>query len=91
MNISLDYDGTYTEDPEFWHEVIRLAKDRGHNIYCISFREEQHMGEVHQSLDEHLGAENIIGTSFRSKSFTAFKKLGVRIDDMPQFIEEGQL
>lgn len=38
MNLALDFDDTYTKDPELWHEVIRLAELRGHRVYVVTCR-----------------------------------------------------
>lgn len=42
MNIALDYDNTYTVDPEFWYEFITNAKERGYNIFIVTYRDERH-------------------------------------------------
>ena len=34
MLIAIDYDNTYTADPEWWDEVIRSGQERGHTIVC---------------------------------------------------------
>jgi hypothetical protein len=39
MNIAIDYDGTFTADPEFWIAIIALAEKRGHKVYCVTKRE----------------------------------------------------
>jgi len=36
--ISLDYDRTYTADPELWDAFIALAQSRGHTLICITMR-----------------------------------------------------
>jgi hypothetical protein len=36
--IALDYDDTYTEDPEFWEQFIESAGKRGHIVVCVTFR-----------------------------------------------------
>jgi hypothetical protein len=38
MRIALDYDGTYTADPEFWGRFCDLAKRAGHSVVCITMR-----------------------------------------------------
>ncbi len=42
MNIALDYDGTYTADPDFWYEFINTAKVRGHDVFIVTFRDEDY-------------------------------------------------
>lgn len=38
MNIALDYDGTYTSDPEFWEWFVRKAQSRGFSVYVVTMR-----------------------------------------------------
>ena len=36
--IAIDYDETYTADTEFWLDVIKLGKSRGHKFICVTAR-----------------------------------------------------
>ena len=38
MNISLDFDATYTHDPQAWDAVIDLMQARGHKVHCVTCR-----------------------------------------------------
>lgn len=38
MRIALDWDGTYTADPEFWDDFARLARARGHEVTIVTGR-----------------------------------------------------
>lgn len=38
MKIALDYDKTFTADPELWTQFVRSAKLRGHDIAFVTFR-----------------------------------------------------
>lgn len=38
MRIALDYDGTYTRDPEFWDKFIVAAVVAGHQVVCVTQR-----------------------------------------------------
>ena len=73
MRISLDYDGTFTEDPKFWTEFIGLAKTFGHEVVCISSR-------FPSNPPVGVPAE-IICCSFTAKSKTTWAD--VWIDDHP--------
>ena len=42
MKIALDYDNTYTADPEFWYEFMLDAKERGHDIFIVTYRDERY-------------------------------------------------
>ena len=48
MIIALDYDGTYTADPELWDMFIFTAHQRGHQVHLVTMRHESEpvrMGE----------------------------------------------
>lgn len=38
MKIALDYDGTYTADPELWNKFIANAVECGHDVFCVTMR-----------------------------------------------------
>ncbi|MDE2144894.1 MAG: hypothetical protein KGJ01_02940 [Patescibacteria group bacterium] len=38
LNIALDYDGTYTRDPDFWKSFVQKAKESGHKVFCVTKR-----------------------------------------------------
>lgn len=38
MLISIDYDDTFTADPDFWREFIERAKAHGHAVVCVTAR-----------------------------------------------------
>lgn len=42
MRIALDYDNTYTEDPEFWYEFMETARGKGYEIFIVTFRDERY-------------------------------------------------
>jgi len=91
VTFSLDYDGTFTSDPELWLEFIKLAHQRGHKVVCVTMR---HPAEVHEALfDPRLKAlVNVYPTSREAKK-AHMRKQGVNIhiwiDDVPEWIFEG--
>lgn len=38
MILALDYDDTFTLDPDFWLEVVRVARERGHIVQIVTRR-----------------------------------------------------
>ncbi len=36
MNIALDWDGTFTRDPQFYMQAIDMARYCGHNVYIVT-------------------------------------------------------
>jgi hypothetical protein len=45
MLICLDFDGTYTLDPEFWDCFINKAHTSGHVVICATMRHEESEGK----------------------------------------------
>lgn len=41
MKLALDYDGTYTLDPDFWLDVVDLARIYGHEVRIVTHRDER--------------------------------------------------
>ena len=39
--ICIDYDQTYSADPELWIPFIKLAQERGHEVICVTMRHER--------------------------------------------------
>ena len=92
MNISLDYDDTYTRDPQFWNTVIANAQLRGHNVYLVTARTPEQCEEVYNSVGKILGRENCFFTSMQGKKkfMWAMKiRIDVWVDDMPDMIVTG--
>lgn len=88
MNISLDYDGTYTEDKEFWDDFIDSAHDHGHKIWIVTLRS----GE-HDKIEEWFtGCIPIVYCSGRPKE-EVVREMGehinIWIDDQPNCITKG--
>ena len=42
MNIALDYDGTYTLNPEFWDSFIEKSVAEGHDIRVVTVRDDRY-------------------------------------------------
>jgi hypothetical protein len=83
MIIALDYDGTYTADPDLWDSFIHASHSRGHQVHVVTMR--------HESEPVRMGAQpaRIHYTDRRAKRpFMQSKGLSVQIwiDDMPDFI-----
>lgn len=85
MVFSLDYDGTYSEDNELWLDFIDKAKARGHEVICISARDQ----DDKDICKELLSRVRFVGTSGAHKYEYAFQlgiNVDVWIDDMPECI-----
>lgn len=89
--ISLDYDNTYTRDPEMWLEFVKDAQKRGHKVYCITYRYEHECIDMDSRLTQLV---EVIPTGRRAKrSFarTMLIQVDIWIDDQPDYIVSGDL
>lgn len=87
MNISLDYDNTYTRDPKLWDMFISMAQSNGHKVYCVTMRSAAEIDDVVRDLDGKVDA--IFGTNRIAKEKVMFREgisIDVWIDDMPFFV-----
>ena len=73
MNIAIDYDGTYSVDPEMWKEVFRTFRNWGHCVYCVTKR--------YELLSSDIQKEMTIPIIHATKSKKeAVRKHGIEID-----------
>ncbi len=89
MNISIDYDETYTCDPEAWDSVIKVLKGCGHTVYCVTMRH----SDLHESLEVMANlngkVDAIFFTGRKGKKDFMYEQginINVWIDDMPLFV-----
>lgn len=78
MIVSIDYDGTFTADPEIWTEIIKLLQARGHQVICTTNRRAESPGsqEVRNNL-EALVPIVFAGNQFKRD---AAKQQGWKVD-----------
>lgn len=92
MMLAIDYDETYTEDPEFWDLVIALAVARGHSVICATMRHEHEGDEIRKYLGHKV--ERIIFTGRKAKH-QFVQEAGyypsVWIDDSPHWLFQDAL
>jgi len=86
MILALDYDKTYTEDPEMWQQFITLAHKQNHTVMCVTLRHDFENGDMCKILIDRV---RVIYTGRQAKR-EFVKNLGVWIDvwidDTPDFI-----
>ncbi|WP_293371460.1 hypothetical protein [Nevskia sp.] len=88
MLIALDYDQTYTADPEGWNAVVELMTARGHSFVCVTGRTEP------PGTDEPHIPMPVVCAGDRMKSSAAHRAgyhVDVWIDDCPSTIEQVRL
>lgn len=87
MNIGLDYDDTYTRDPKSWDMFIFIMRQAGHNVYIVTWRDEEEGKAVHQELAHKT--DGIYCTDRKAKAKFMFDQgicIDVWIDDNPSAI-----
>lgn len=82
MRIALDYDGTYTEDPELWDAFIRVAQSFGHEVMIVTMRYPQEAIR-HEVPCEIFYTGRLAKRQFMQRLSIEFT---VWIDDIPEFI-----
>lgn len=85
LKIALDYDETYTEDPIMWGLFIGLAKQRGHEVKFVTYRDSRW---TTQNDDIILSAHNEdIDIEFtQGNQKCNFYDADIWIDDRPETI-----
>jgi len=93
MLIALDYDGTYTADPDLWNVFIANARDRGHSIVVATMRHNALEGdEVRSALGELV--DLIVFTERKAKKqFLRNMNIipDIWIDDNPDWLYEDSI
>ncbi len=89
MNLSLDYDGTYTRDPIIWDAAIKVLRQAGHKVYVVTMRydNEREGTPVRLALALHADAIYFTGRKAKQKFMHDHGiRIDVWIDDQPGFI-----
>jgi hypothetical protein len=92
MNISIDFDDTYTRDPQLWNEFVCSAHAKGHTVYCVTARGMHYSDEVTEvtdSIGKFVSPHNCIFTDGKPKRQFCLDigiVIHVWIDDMPEAI-----
>lgn len=91
MNIGLDYDGTFTEDPEYWNNMIQYGNLHGHTYYLVTSRPEDEYEDIYKSV--MIPIDNIHFTSGVAKipyMESQGIEIDVWIDNEPEYITEDK-
>ena len=81
MIIALDYDKTYTVDPELWISFIETAQSRGHDVKIVTMRYPE------ETIDNVPCDVVYTSRQAKRKCFSA----DIWIDDSPHWIFEDAL
>lgn len=87
MKIALDFDGTFTEEPDLWVDFIRAFQSKGHKIYIVTFRSPHQRHEAMDYLNV-LGVRTIFTDRTPKKKYCDKHgiKIDIWIDDQPELI-----
>jgi len=90
MIVAIDFDQTFTADPNMWAGFIDLANDYGHRIICVTCRPKWDTGGMEQ-IEKIIGKDNIFFTDNECKiSYMEGKcHVDIWIDDTPATITGG--
>ena len=88
MLIAIDFDSTYTIDPEFWNSFILMSKSHDHQIICVTMR----YSEEKWFIEESIGKLCKIYYTGRKAKKLFINNLGLNpdvwIDDSPQYVNK---
>lgn len=91
---SLDFDDTFTADPELWAAFVKLGLSRGHTFYCVTARRSTVENEdaINDLFEEHGIQMPIIFSNLGSKMDEVERrgiKIDIWLDDAPYAIVQG--
>lgn len=90
MNVSLDFDNTYTRDPETWDEVVKLFRAKGHKVYVVTMRYLDGWEDIPVTKALKDKVDGIFFTSRKAKKSFMFNEgisIDVWLDDIPYFVD----
>lgn len=89
MNIALDYDGTYTSDPNLWLRFILDCQAAGHSVWIVTMRYPSECeGDAFDSRLKGLFVPVIATSRTAKKPFCDALKVPIHIwiDDHPEAV-----
>lgn len=95
MLFGIDYDETWTKDPEFWFQFLELAEKKGHKAVIVTGRNKPSFGSSGTWTGEPIeiavkGKLPVVYAGNNTKREAANKagyKVDVWIDDSPYYID----
>lgn len=86
MTFAIDYDGTWTADPEAFRAFASLLRRRGHRVLLVTARVSGH-GEVERECSTYVDRVLFSGAAYKRECCEANgEAVHVWIDDMPGMI-----
>jgi len=91
MTISIDYDKTWTADPDLWRKFYYDAKERGHRVVIATNRKEWSDDMKRGAIPDDCSIY-FCGCSLKADYM---RRMGVQvdiwIDDMPGTVQSGMV
>jgi hypothetical protein len=92
MIIAIDYDNTYTTDPELFNKIILLFQESGHTVICVTGRDNdsETVDPVLNTIGKQVGEDNCeftCGALKKNAAKIAGFDVDIWIDDTPGNIE----
>ena len=89
INFGLDYDNTFTEDPELWLRFIELCMARGHFVYITTARNSDNIADIEKAVPRTIELIPSDGRSKQEAVNEAGVDIDVWIDDMPELVRNA--
>lgn len=86
MIIAIDYDNTYTGDPETWDNVIKTFQAAGHTVICVTARSEAMGLAVLNTIGKLIPVLFCESAWKREYALSKGYKVDVWVDDMPEYV-----
>lgn len=94
-NIAIDFDDTFTADPDLWREFIRQAEARGHRVYIVTCRRdtEENRADVVEVVGDALPRYRLKFTALSAKDWFMRQHgivIDIWVDDCPESVANGR-
>lgn len=94
MIVSIDFDGTWTEDPVAWRAFAKMLVRRGHTVIVTTNRDDipGFSNEVYETVGTSAVKEVIFAGAKPKRQAARERgyKVDVWVDDMPEMVVFGQ-
>lgn len=87
----LDYDGTFTADPDLWRQFISSATARGHAVVCVTARRTPPDFSREPRLPDCVPVVCAGQTYKQHAAAKAGYPVNIWIDDMPELIAPSKV
>lgn len=91
MIIGLDYDGTFTADPDLWRRFIGDAQRSGHTVVCVTGRKAMPDYSREPRLPDSVPVVLAGDRWKRHAAAAAGFPVQVWIDDMPEMVAPSKV